>query len=151
MKRFEVLFLSLTIAFFSIGCDFGLSEEDEEKNDSCTISLTVYNNTTSHTIYELYVSASSSDYWGTDYVSSSVSPGGTFTVTDIPAPDYYDLMAVDGSNYYTGGIDNYFDCSSTEWYWNISDSDIWYSKKTVPGLKSDMNLSKDGAEILPSE
>jgi hypothetical protein len=58
-------------------------------------------NSSSFTISELYVSPSSSGSWGPDQLTSTIAPGGTFTLTGI-TPGTYDLRAVasDGTTFW---------------------------------------------------
>ena len=66
--------------------------------------LRVVNNTT-HSVAQLYVALSSSNSWGTNQVSSSISSGGAGTIANL-SPDTYDVKAVmsDGSYYTSFGV-----------------------------------------------
>lgn len=55
-------------------------------------SLRVMNGS-SYTISELYVSPSASGSWGPDQLAGTILPGGSFTLTDIPAGTF-DFKAV---------------------------------------------------------
>jgi hypothetical protein len=63
-------------------------------------SLSVVNST-SYTITQLFVAPASSGTWGTDQLSSTIAPGGSFTLTDIP-PGTYDFKAIasDGTTFW---------------------------------------------------
>jgi hypothetical protein len=63
-------------------------------------------NSTSYTITQLFVSPASQGTWGADQLPTTIPPGGSFTVVDIPAGTY-DLKAVasDGTTFWqTNGI-----------------------------------------------
>lgn len=81
---------------------------------SSVSSLRVVNQS-SLTVWYLYVSPSTSSSWGPDQLGSHViSPGGTFTVNDIPCGRNYDLK-IEGAGHTTlatrYGV--YFSCGST--------------------------------------
>jgi hypothetical protein len=73
-------------------------------------TLTIINNT-SRTFSVVYLSLTTSSSWGSDQCTYTITPGMTWTLSDIP-PDYYDLQVVfsTGSPYIqynfaiTGGI-----------------------------------------------
>lgn len=63
-----------------------------------TATLTVVNST-GYTIYELYVAPASSPSWGPNLLTTSIPPGGSFTLTDIPPAIYH------------------FQARTAGWYW----------------------------------
>jgi hypothetical protein len=149
MKKLGILFTSLIIAFVFVGCDFGLSK-DEDKDESCTATFTLVNDTIS-TIYFLYISPSSSDTWGANQLGTDILyPGYSKKITDIPAPETYDYKAVRSSDY-AYVYNHTFQC--TDYVWTLENSSNWNSNsgKTVYDLKSRIDLTEDKAEIQPVE
>lgn len=118
MKRVvKCLFGLLVIisVLFVVGCDNLLNEDDDGGTDgggggdTGVASVRVVNNS-GYTIYNLYISPSSSSSWGDDQLGSNVILSGySFTVNNIPAGTY-DLKATNSlgdsvyeMGYYMGG------------------------------------------------
>lgn len=84
--------------------------------------VTIYNDLGSWTIYYVYCSSSSSSYWGSDWLGSSViSPGESYTFY-VAGGDYYDIYCQDedGDTYslYEVWIDG------DGFYWSVDLGDI---------------------------
>lgn len=143
MKTLKPVSLFLLFALITAGCDFVRSTDKDKTQESCTADVSFVNNS-SDTIWYLYIAPADSDSWGNDQLkSSTISPGNTFTITNIPAPGTYDFRVYRYSDY-ASLYDRYLDCSG--YSWNITDSAAWYSSKdSVPFLKSGENPARDGA------
>lgn len=95
--RFGVLVLTLSLLCFGVWAGCG---GDDGGGGSSTATLKVVNSS-SKSFNTVYVSLSSSSSWGTDQCSTTVGPGGTWTLTGI-SPGTYDIMIVaTDSSYWT--------------------------------------------------
>jgi len=66
-------------------------------------------NQSTHTIARVYVSPSSSAYWGNNQINSTIPPGGVHAISSVPN-DRYDLLAED---------------TTGQWYWETYGVDLY--------------------------
>lgn len=90
--------LVLAATVILVGCDEAGADDGGGSSGGSNATLVVQNDS-SYTIMYLYVSPSSSSSWGTDQLgSSTIAPGASFTLNNIP-PDVYDLWAENSTGY----------------------------------------------------
>ncbi len=99
--RFALVFIALAGLVLLVGCDeAGTSDSGGGGGGSASLRV---NNNSSYTVWYLYVRPSTSSSWGPDQLgaSTTISPGGSFLLTNIPAGINYDLRADSSSGNWT--------------------------------------------------
>ncbi|MDQ2068888.1 hypothetical protein [Natronospira bacteriovora] len=116
-KRYPWLLLLplLLLGLALTGC---LGDDDDDGGSSHT--LTVQNNS-SHTVWYLYVSPVTDDYWGSDVLGSSViSPGGSFDHEVRNCGQNHDMRAEDSGSGFWQRWDVAMPCDSSS-TWTLVD------------------------------